>query len=232
MNILHTKNQDTLLQLSSTMSKMLKKRFGKGPETCFAIIHSNRLIIYVRKFMTPAEEVLLSRGKKKLAIAFRSEVMEQVFAEYLDVASLATGINFDSYFSDWDFTSNSGLIIFEITHKLGWYDSIGNTYEKEQIIQSIKNVSSRLHKYPSNMEVIKLSQNLLAIECNGVLLQVEDLLFDKGHLDILHERAIEIKRKYYNQKEYLEEQLGRQIGSIFIISDYIKDRKYIIFYLT
>ncbi|MGQ4667236.1 Na-translocating system protein MpsC family protein [Metabacillus halosaccharovorans] len=75
--------QEDLLLLSSTLSKILKRRFGKGPEICSVTLHSNRIIAFIRKYITPAEEVLLKNDNVNLVYKFRSAVMEDVVDEFI-----------------------------------------------------------------------------------------------------------------------------------------------------
>ena len=75
--------QENLFYLSSTYSKLLKRRFGKGPETCYIISKNSRLYVFMRNFMTPAEEVLVEKQELNLALQFRSTVINAVTKEFL-----------------------------------------------------------------------------------------------------------------------------------------------------
>ncbi|MDZ5473680.1 Na-translocating system protein MpsC family protein [Bacillus sp. 31A1R] len=229
MNNRYSSYHEDLLLLSSTLSKMLKRSFGKGPETCFVTLHSNQLTVYLRNYITPAEEVLLEAGQSSLALDFRSKVMESVFLEFAKEAIDALGINLDHFYSDWDYDKNTGILLLEEESTIRELESKSDSLLKERLFERISQVSTQVHKMPNQLELVRINQNLILIECQGFMLQIEKLLFEKGHLDILQERSKEIKDLYLSNQSLFENILGRNVIGLFMLWDYHKDRFFIYF---
>ncbi|MBM4763203.1 DUF2294 family protein [Bacillus sp. B15-48] len=53
--------QHLVVSISSYISKLLRRTFGKGPQSCQTSIYINYLITYLRGFLSPIEEVLCSK---------------------------------------------------------------------------------------------------------------------------------------------------------------------------
>ena len=223
--------QEDLLLLSSSLSKLLKRRFGKGPETCYITMHASKLVIHIRNFITPAEDVLLKSKKRQLAHTFRASVMETVFKEFSQEAIDTLGIPFNYYLQDWNFEQNSALLLMENRETDEWIDSFISPLLKEKIFQLMTEICAEVHKQPTSMEIIKAHPNLYVIKSTGVLLQVEKMLVTKGHEDLLNERTAEIKESYLRHATAFQELFESKVEDLFIMWDYIHDRSYCFIYI-
>jgi uncharacterized protein YbcI len=224
--------QEDLLQLSSTLSKLLKRRFGKGPETCFVNFHSNRLIVFVRNYITPSEEVLIKSDKMSLAYNFRSAVMGTVFKEFAQEASSILNVTFDSFYGDWDYDTNTGILLLGNENNDNWSNKATELHINRRLFEQIVKVGSEVHKAPNRLELIRVNQSIYVVECNGIMLQIEKVLFEKGHFDILQERSREIKKSYVQHKEVFSQIVGRRIDGFYMIWDYKTDRCYVILHVV
>lgn len=207
---------------------MHKQRFGKGPETCLVTVHANGLTVFIRNYITPAEEVLIEANKTNLAYEFRNTVIEKVINEFVEEATSLLHIPFTSYYCDWDYHKNSGLIVIDKNERI---EVSSNSTLKTKLIEKINEVSSAVHKVPESIHMIKISHNMIAVECVGTILEIEKVLYNKGCTDILQEQAREIKKSYINKKHLFEKVFDRLVEGLFITWDYENDRNYIFFYL-
>lgn len=223
--------QEDLLLLSSTLSKILKRRFGKGPEMCFVTLHSNRIIAYIRKYITPAEEVLLKNDNVNLVYKFRSAVMEDVIDEFIWEVKDSLGMSFDSYFEDWNFNRNTGMLILENSQSRNWINTDIHPALKEKLFEGISVVHNEIYKAPTSMEIIKINQNMYAVECRDTLIQMEKILYNKGYFGLLQERSNDIKNFYFLHKKKYDFIFETKVEDIFLFWDYKNDRSYMIFYL-
>lgn len=223
--------QEELLLLSSTLSKMLKRRFGKGPEACFLTFHSNKIIVHIRNFITPAEDVLVHNNQLKLAHFFRTSVMETVFKEFSVEATNVLGVTFNSYFDDWNYEENSGLMLLENMNSLTWDETQLSPILKDKIYNQMIQICSEIHKVPRKLEIVRINPNMYVIESQGILLQVEKILFSKGHLNIIQDRSFEIKDCYMEHKNSLEYVFETNIDQMYLMWDYEKDRSLLFVHL-
>ncbi|MEC1525620.1 Na-translocating system protein MpsC family protein [Neobacillus niacini] len=220
-------NQENLVYLSSTFSKLLKRSFGKGPESCHVILKGYRLYVYMRNFITPAEEVLISQGQVELAHNFRSAVIHSVAQEFIVEVSVALGISFDYFFHDWNYDKNTGIFLLDQPQS-NHEEKIENSLQKS-LFNLIENVASHYHKKPVNLKIVKFTQNICAIESKEVLLPLEKLVYEKGNVDLLLHQAWDIKDGYWKNKDQFEELFNRLIEDIFIMWDYKNNRNYLVF---
>lgn len=219
--------QDDLHALSSSLSKLLKKGFGKGPETCFTVFKGNKLYVYVRNFMTPAEEILLAAHQENLTIEFRTSVIRSLSEVLLQESSRLLGVQFQSFYQDWNFDTNSGLLLLisnDLKQEIVKEDKVG-----DGLFKLIRTIGSSYHKIPKVLRIVPSPSNFFAIESKEVLLPLESLIYERGHTDLLLTHARKIKKGYWNHKDLFEEVFNRSIEDIFILWDYVGNKKYIIF---
>jgi uncharacterized protein YbcI len=209
-----------LLNLSSTFSKMLKQRFGKGPESCWAVLNGGRLYISIRNFITPAEEVLIKKQENELAKRFRSSVLSAVVDEFIPTASEELGIDFKYVFHDWNYSSNTGFVLLEQEQ----YDSEVHVSNPSQLLKAIELIGSRLHKRPEKLRKILNAPNMCAIEVIGVQTYLESILYENGNSELLQQHLDEIKCGYLKQLSYFEKELNQTVEDVFIMGDYERNR--------
>jgi uncharacterized protein YbcI len=219
--------QEDLLYLSSTFSRMHKRKFGKGPETCYVFSKGARLYIYIRNFITPAEEVLIDTNKIDLATTFRLNVIQAVNEEFVPEVSKLFGMNFDCFYYDWNYDTNTGVLLFE--NESSKNEAKLDVLFENDLYNLIVHVSSRLHKTPDSLKIVKFTQNICAVEAEGVLVEFEKVLYEKDMVDLLLHHSRDIKRGYMKHKQLFEEVFNRVIEDIFILCDYENNRKYLIF---
>jgi uncharacterized protein YbcI len=219
--------QENMLYLSSTFSKLVKRRFGKGPETCFTMSNGNRLYIYMRNFITPAEEVLLENNELNLAHHFRSTVINSVIKEFIPDVTKVFGGKIDHFYYDWNYHSNTGIVLLENVPSPD--DVKVDAVFENTLFNLIEVVGTRYHKGPASLKIVKFTQNICAIETKEVLLQLESLVYEQGKLDLLLHQAREIKSGYLKNKKVFEDLFNRIIEDIFIVWDYENNRNFFIF---
>jgi uncharacterized protein YbcI len=219
--------QDDLHALSSSFSKLLKRGFGKGPETCFAVFKGNKLYVNIRNFMTPAEEILLADHRDNLTIEFRTSVIRSLSIDLLQESSRLLGIQFQSFYQDWNYDTNSGLLLLvsnDFKQEVKLEDKVG-----DGVYKLIRSIGSSYHKIPTVLRTVPSPSNFFAVESKGVLLPLESLIYERGQTDLLFTHARKIKKGYWKHKGLFEEVFNRSIEDIFILWDYIGNKKYIIF---
>jgi uncharacterized protein YbcI len=219
--------KEDLLSLSSSFSKIIKRGFGKGPETCYTVLRANRLYVYIRNFMTPAEEILAEKQEYNLLMNFRSSVITALSRDLVKEASLILGISFDSFYQDWNYKLNSGILLL-VNNSFNPDVKVEESFERK-LFQLVRMVGSQLHKIPSGLKVVKNTQNICAIESKGVMLPLDYLMVKQGNSDLLFTYAREIKEGYYQHRELFEELFNRSIEDLFMMWDFKNNKSYLIF---
>ncbi len=219
--------QDDLHTLSSSYSKLLKKGFGKGPETCFTVFKGNKLYVYIRNFMTPAEEILYNDQQNNLITEFRTSVIRSISDELLQESSRLLGVPFHSFYQDWNYDTNSGMLLF-VSNSVS-FDLKTEDKGNEGVYNVIRTIGTQFHKIPVTLRTIPSPTNSYAVESKGVLLPLENFIYESGPMELLLTQARNVKEGYFTHKNMIEETLNRSIEDIFIMWDYVDDKNYIIF---
>jgi uncharacterized protein YbcI len=217
--------QEDLLQLSSFVSKQLKSSFGKGPEKCTSFSDGKYVVFTLRKFIAPMEESLLKQGKNELVEDVRSVIMKEItFDIQIGISeTLNQDVEYISY--DWNFESNTGIIIAVLSTK-----EIHSTYSGKQEFESEWLQHTRqLYKEPDTIQSKFLHKYLLLVDCSGALLPIEKTLVEKGHAGLLVETKNELRKQYEERLHLLQRSLEIQLSEVFIAWDYKSDRRIICF---
>ncbi|GAA0488774.1 hypothetical protein GCM10008986_13220 [Salinibacillus aidingensis] len=223
--------QEDLLQINSTFSKIVKRWYGKGPEHCFATFRSDMMVIHVSGFITAAEKALMEKDSQTLAYQFRYSIMEKIYEEFNKEMYDLLEISFSSYHSDWNFATDTGIILFQ-NDASGWTNRHTAPGLKEKLMNQIMDISKDVHQAPANIDVQKLSHKIIAVRCQDALLPIEKLLFSEGYSDILHQQSEEIKKVYRRNRKRFEAVIGRGIEDIYMIWNYEYEECYLFFCLV
>jgi uncharacterized protein YbcI len=225
------KQEQDLTYLSSYFSKMIKLKFGKGPEMCSATMRNNLLVVRVQHFMTSTEKVLCENNEVGLALRVRSILLETIFEEIRSDISALTGLKISSFYHDWDFESDQGLLLFVAGSAIEFQDSHVNEEYELTLSERIQTVCERVHKRPIIINILKMSSSICAVECLDALIKTEHLLHRNGYHDILMERSVEIRKCFHQFKEEFEEILNSRVSQTFLFWDYDHNKSYLIFCL-
>lgn len=219
--------QDDLHTLSSTYSKLLKRGFGKGPETCFTVFKGNKLYVYIRSFMTPAEEILYYNDQNNLITEFRTSVIQSLSEELIQESSKLLGVPFHSFYQDWNYDTNTGMLL--LVSNSDHLDLKTEEKGSEGVTKVIRTIGTQFHKLPVTLRTVPSPTNSYAVEAKGVLLPLENFIFERGQMDLLFTQARNVKKGYMTQKSFFEETLHRSIEDLFIMWDYVENKNYFIF---
>ncbi|MBU9714041.1 Na-translocating system protein MpsC family protein [Evansella tamaricis] len=226
--------QEDLINISSQISKQLKKSFGKGPESCYCVINKQlkMLVVQVRHFLTPAEEVLVGKNELNLALSYRSVIIKAILEESLEDISDMAGFQIQSFFYDWNYEKNTGVLLMlgekedEIQRKSLWKSMNCSSLEKV-----VEEVFFRYHKVPRKVQTFEIHPNSMLVQCDDVHLPIENTLLKKGHGDLLMEHCITMRQHLYEYKINFENVLQRRISDMYFLRDAMKDKGYLIFFL-
>jgi len=178
--------------------------------------------------MTSAEEVLVDYHQENLANKFRTAVIDLICKEFLPEASKVIDLSFQTFYHDWNYGTNKGIIIIEPRH-IWTEESKDFFFNEKDLFKLMEQVCTKVHKVPEEFKIIKWNQNVCIVECKGVLLSMDRYLFQQGLTDILLEHSREMKSYYLNRKDLFEDVFNRVIDDLFITWDYEQDKNFIVF---
>ncbi|MFC0471122.1 Na-translocating system protein MpsC family protein [Halalkalibacter kiskunsagensis] len=218
--------QQDLTYLSSYICKVMKKMFGKGPESCTIASENNLVIAKVQQFITPAEEVLLNRNELSLALKFRTTLLKAFFEETQEELSTMTDLVLDSFYHDWDYETNHGLLIFAAGQSFSVDDNNEGDVFTSALRDQVKLISSKVHSEPNFVNLRIVHPTIYIVECVGGLVEQEQ----KNEI-FLVEKSQEIRKNYKRFSKELESTFNCLIQNLFITWSYAKDKYYLVIYL-
>lgn len=101
------------MDISSLTSKLLRKNFGRGPESCYAYANERFLVFYIRGFLSPLESILLENGNPDNIEISRNIVMKTVLNQLRGIIELEFGQDVECFYHDWNYPQNTGMITIQ-----------------------------------------------------------------------------------------------------------------------
>ncbi|OLO42195.1 hypothetical protein BTR23_02945 [Alkalihalophilus pseudofirmus] len=222
--------QEQLKHISSYTSKLLRKNFGRGPESCQATLNGKHLVLYIRGFISPMEEVLVQKGQQNYVHSARDVIIGDIIIELKGVVQVTLQTDVHEAYHDWNFPNNSGMVILELENEVLESDEdLGfkiHTFEQE-----VSRISSLVQKVPEQINTVVHTKNILLVERVGILVPIEKALVHKGFTSELILTKDELEKKYFHRDGKFEEIFHRRVQDIFIDWNLIEDKSLMAFIL-
>lgn len=222
-------NQNKEEYISSYISKLLRKNFGKGPQNCRTSLTNKHLVTYIRGFSTPMEEVLLQQGQNKYVEHARTVIIDHLLDEIKGVVQVTTETEVEEYYQDWNFPNNSGLLIFVLE------EEVGNVYEMKfdhkRLESEVGRISLLVEKIPDNIITYPISESICLVERIGILVPIEKALCKKGFKKELRITKNDLEKKYFHRDGIFEEIFKKEVKDILIDWNFKLDKSLMAFVL-
>ncbi len=221
-------NNDQLNTISSYVSKLIRKKFGRGPKSCRTTANRHFLVTYIQGFLSPMEEVLLSQGQRDQVEKARTVIIDHMIEELTGVVQVSLDMEVDECYHDWNIPNKSGVIIFVFnnTEKQEHQNSIVDVslLEKE-----VKRISELVQKAPDQINVFHLSPSLYLVERINILIPIEKALIKKGFTSELILTKDTLEKSYFHRYGRFNEIFKEDIKDIFIDWNIEEDKSFMVF---
>lgn len=224
---------EKLINLSSLTSKMLRKNFGRGPHSCHAFANGPFLVFYIRGFLSPIESVLLENGNSDNVDFSRTIVIKKLLMQLKGILEMEFGVDVKSFYHDWNYPNNTGMITIEFESDINRMDekSLESPRDTQSIINEIDRISILVQKKPEKTEAFFISPKLYLVKRDGILIQIEKALIEKGYEHTLLVTKDELEKLYLHRNGHFEEIFSQPIADIFVDWDFNADNSMICFVL-
>ncbi|MEH7096122.1 Na-translocating system protein MpsC family protein [Neobacillus vireti] len=225
--------QQKLMDISSLTSKLLRKNFGRGPESCYCYANERFLVFYIRGFMSPLESTLLENGNSDNIDISRHIVMKSVNNQLKGILELEFEQDIESFYHDWNYPQNTGMITVEFEGDIaGPMDrNKGGSVDLKPLIDEVERISILVQKRPERTEAILISPSIYLIKRDGILVQIEKALISKGYEHTLLVTKDELEKSYLHRDGRFEEIFHNPVADIFVDWDLSEDRSIMCFVL-
>ncbi|MFC4558141.1 Na-translocating system protein MpsC family protein [Virgibacillus kekensis] len=216
--------------IASTVGKLLRDNFGKGPEAIYVSVAAPFVTIYLRNFLAPIEKVLYNQDNRVRIQKTRDLLMNELLPEIRAILSSETKQPVSKVFYDWSLDNKTGVIFTEldtdeVCHEC--HDYIG----KEKVHSEIYRFTEKVQKAPTSQDSFKLNSRTLVSRRDDILVLIEKELINSGFEEQLRLSKRKLEKSMLNVS-YIEYALGQEIADIFVDWDFDEDRGYIVFILN
>jgi len=230
VKVVYEVDQKNLDHISSYISKLLRKNFGKGPQSCQSTLSGKHLITYIRGFVSPMEEILLQQGQKKTVDQARALIMNHLLEEIKGVIQVSIDIEIKEYYHDWNFPNNSGIFMFVLNKEFP-IASLENNIDAEDLEKEVSRITTLVQKTPDQIHIYPLSPMVYLVERKGILIQIEKALFQKGFYQELRFTKDELEKEYFHRDGRFEHIFKRSVKDILIDWNFKDDKSLMAFIL-
>lgn len=222
--------QEKLKYISSYTSKLLRNKFGRGPESCFAVTAYHFLVLQIRGFISPMEEVLLQENQRIQVDHARDVVIKSILAELKGVFQVTLETEVNTFFHDWNFPNNTGVIIAELENTL-------MPMKKSEEINfpllesEVARISHLVEKKPEETTSFQISPKVFIVKREGILVPIEKALIEEGFKRELHIAKDDLEKKYLHRYGKFDQVFQRAVTDIFVDWNFKNDNSLICFIL-
>ncbi|MDQ0230370.1 Na-translocating system protein MpsC family protein [Metabacillus malikii] len=220
--------QDQLSTLSGYASKLLRKVFGRGPKSCQAFANQQFLVIYIRGFLSPMEEALISQGRNDYVERARNVIMKPVLEELRGVIQITLDVEVNETYHDWNISNYSGLIMFVLNSSLHNSNHL-IAFNSAELENQVSQISAQLQKVPDQIHTYSLSEQIVLVERKGILITLEKALINHGFGEELRMTKDNLEKDYFLHERSIIELFQRPIADLFIDWDFVMDKSLMCF---
>ncbi|MGI8387270.1 Na-translocating system protein MpsC family protein [Robertmurraya sp. P23] len=223
---------EKLMSISSLTSKMLRKNFGRGPDSCFAFANGPYLVLYIRRFLSPMESVLLESGNSDKIDMSRTIVMDKILTQLKGMLEIEFGADVKSAYHDWNYNQNTGMITIEFESNVT--GAVAKSEENpifKNLIDEVDRISIIVQKKPENTEAFFITPRVYLVKRKGILVEIEKSLIDKGYEQTLLVTKDELEKSFLHHNGHFEEIFSHPVADIFVDWNLHDDNSIICFIL-
>lgn len=216
--------------ISSYISKLLRKNFGRGPRNCHTSVSGNYLVTYIRGFLSPMEDVMLQQGQNKSVDYARNVIITHLLDEIKGVIQITLDVEVEEYYHDWNFPNNTGILIFILDTETAQKSIPEIDLQKLEL--EVGRISLLVEKVPDKIITRQISPSIYLIERIGILIQIEKALIEKGFENELKYTKDELEKSYFHRYGEFEDIFHRSVRDIFIDWNFKQDKSFMAFILN
>jgi len=206
--------------------KLLRDRFGKGPESIYVSADDYAVALHIRNFLGPVEHFLLSQNEEQSFRQIRELLMKSLMPELKQFLLNETGFDANEMYYDWGIHNASGMIVAlaayaerQSEHYPGW----------EEAHAQIVAVSRRVQKEPERIYSWWPNRRTLIIIREGILIPIEKELIALGYDQILKSTKRKIEKRHLELDTDFGRLFGREVSDFYVDWDFQLDKSTIVF---
>ncbi|WP_226376906.1 DUF2294 domain-containing protein [Oceanobacillus halotolerans] len=225
--------EQTQKEMASYIGKLLRDNFGRGPESVFVTINEPFITIYLQKFLSPVEKVLMDEEKESVVQTTRDVLMKNLIPEMKANIRLYTGLEIEEFYYDWGLHNHSGVFI-AVSSDSTKMDTLANKdyFGKDALHEEITNITQQVQRVPDEVVSCKLNNRTVMVIRNGIFISIERELIRMGYKEILLEAKRRMEKRLLHNSMRLESIFDTKIKDTFVSWDFSRDKSVMVFIIA
>jgi uncharacterized protein YbcI len=212
-------------QISGFTGKLLRDRFGKGPESVNVTIEDRCAIMHIRNFIGPVEKFLLSQQEEQAFRYTRELMMKSLLPELESHLKVNCGMECEKLYYEWGLHNASGMIV-GLSKSLGPAESY---QDKQAVHTQIIQLSSEVQKVPARIDSWWTNPKTLIIIREGILIKIEKELISLGYENTLKSTKRKLEKRTMEEETDIAGIFGKKLSDFYVDWDFEKDKSVIVY---
>lgn len=203
-------------EISKMIGKLLRSSFGKGPETLIVSTGDRYIVMYLKNFLSPMEQVLLEKGKENNVLRIRDAMMKKLSPEIKTSLQQVFMLDVTEFYYDWNLAKRSGILVGQFSDPIEENEIYSIYPEKEQIHCEIMMIEQELDTLSEEMKSYRLNDRTLVAVRNGAFSNIEKALSRFGHSEVVKQVKSSMEKKMFMENKKLPKIFNARIDDLFI----------------
>lgn len=217
--------------IAAYTGKALRDHFGKGPVNIHVSFKRPFLIMYVKDFLGPMENILLQQNEEQRIIKSREFIMNEFCPQVQPYVEDMVNSTIKEWYFDWNLEAHSGMIWAvlneEPAKKFSWPGHLSQRAFERKIV----NLSIKGQKEPEYTKAYWIDDRSIVVYRFGVFVEIEKELIHAGFEDQLKIAKRPMERRLFGE-EHMQPILQRKIIDVFTDWNFKEDKGYMILALA
>jgi uncharacterized protein YbcI len=220
--------------LGSYIGKLLRDSFGRGPGSVFVSIDQTIVTVYLRNFLSPTEQILMTQQQEILIQQTRDKLMQSLIPEIKAYVRIYARMDINEFYYDWSLHNKTGLFVCVCSNEqINNEEPIGNDYNgKEEIHDEINKISIEAEKLPEKVSSTLLNDRTLMVIRGGILVRIEKEFIRMGLSESLRIAKRTLEKNLLHNTSRFESILNCKVSDIFVDWDFNLDKSAIVLILN
>lgn len=217
-------------KLANNFGKLLRDKFGKGPEAIHVTVSSPFVLFYICGFVSQMEQVLLEQGQDITVKTTREYLMKALTPELCGQIEAITDMDIQHLFYDWNLANQSGIIVGASPPIPDKGPEKNSDYEgKSEVHEEIIRISEQTEKAPDRIESYMLSSRALIVIREGIMVPIEKQLIALGFDEKLRVAKRQLEGEMLSKSNHFSSILDAEVQDVFVDWDFELDKSVISF---
>ncbi|WP_082233121.1 Na-translocating system protein MpsC family protein [Halobacillus massiliensis] len=215
-------------KMANNFGKLLRDKFGKGPQAIHVTISPPYVLIYLSGFVSATEQVLLEQEQELTVKTTREYVMKSLEPEILGQIKGITDLDIQQIYYDWNLANQTGCIVGVSSEKPEQTDDYPG---KQDVHKEISWVSEQAEKAPAHVDSHMVSSRAIIVIREGILVPIEKQLISFGFDENLRVAKRQLEGELLLNNTHFAEIFKTEVQDVFVDWDFARDDSVIAFIL-